>query len=31
MWALHRMSPRISLAIMGRIYKTSPFYRARTD
>ncbi len=31
MWALHRVSPRISLAIMGRIYKTSPFYRARAD
>jgi NAD(P)-dependent dehydrogenase (short-subunit alcohol dehydrogenase family) len=31
MWALHRVSPRISLAIMGRIYKTSPFYRARTE
>ena len=27
MWALHRISPRITLAIMGRIYKTSPFCR----
>jgi NAD(P)-dependent dehydrogenase (short-subunit alcohol dehydrogenase family) len=27
MWVLHRISPRISLAIMGRIYKTSPFFR----
>jgi NAD(P)-dependent dehydrogenase (short-subunit alcohol dehydrogenase family) len=31
MWALHRISPRISVAIMGRIYKTSPFFRARSD
>jgi NAD(P)-dependent dehydrogenase (short-subunit alcohol dehydrogenase family) len=29
MWALHRVSPRITVAIMGRIYKTSPFYRTR--
>jgi NAD(P)-dependent dehydrogenase (short-subunit alcohol dehydrogenase family) len=27
MWFLHRLSPRISVAIMGRIYKTSPFHR----
>jgi NAD(P)-dependent dehydrogenase (short-subunit alcohol dehydrogenase family) len=27
MWALHRISPRITLAIMGRIYETSPFFR----
>jgi len=27
MWLLHRVSPRITLAIMGRIYKTSPFFR----
>ncbi len=27
MWALHRLSPRISIAIMSRIYKTSPFFR----
>ena len=31
MWALHRLSPRLSLAVMGRIYRTSPFYRARTE
>lgn len=28
MWLLHRISPAISGAIMSRIYKTSPFYRA---
>ncbi len=31
MWALHRLSPRITTTIMGRIYKTSPFYRARSE
>jgi NAD(P)-dependent dehydrogenase (short-subunit alcohol dehydrogenase family) len=31
LWALHRVSPRISLAIMGRMYRTSPFYRGRSD
>jgi len=27
LWALHRLSPRISLAILSRIYKRSPFFR----
>ncbi len=31
MWALHRLSPRITVAIAGRLYRTSPFYRARTE
>ncbi|MCC6763193.1 MAG: SDR family oxidoreductase [Deltaproteobacteria bacterium] len=31
LWALHRLSPRLSLAIMGRWYRTTPFYRGRGD
>ena len=31
LWALHRLSPRLSLAIMSRVYRTSPFYRGRAD
>lgn len=31
MWALHRLSPRLSLAVAARVYRTSPFYRGRTE
>jgi NAD(P)-dependent dehydrogenase (short-subunit alcohol dehydrogenase family) len=27
LWALHRLSPRISVAILSRIYRKSPFFR----
>lgn len=31
LWALHRLSPRLSLAVMSRVYRTSPFYRGRAE
>ena len=31
LWFLHRLSPRISLAIVSRLYRTSPFYRDRLE
>jgi NAD(P)-dependent dehydrogenase (short-subunit alcohol dehydrogenase family) len=31
MWWLHRLSPAITIRIVSRIYRTSPFYRDRTQ